>query len=137
MYDHISVGVSDLDRSVRVYEAALAGLGLVCLWRSARAAGFGPAGFRGEAPFALVVPKEGSAAPSAAAHIAFRAPDRAAVCAFHAGAVAAGATDDGPPGVREHYDPGYFAAFVIDPDGNRIEAVVHEGPYGAGAQSGG
>lgn len=126
MYDHISIGVSDLDRSVAIYDAALAPLGLVRLWKAGRAAGYGPEGYTGEAPFALVVPKEGTASPSPAAHIAFAAPSRAAVGAFHAGAVEAGATDDGPPGIRENYDPGYYAAFFVDPDGNRIEAVLHE-----------
>jgi len=125
VFDHLSVSVSDLDRSVALYDAALGALGLVRLWRSERAATYGPPGFQGEAPFAIVVPREGSATPSAAFHLAFAAPDRAAVDAFHAAAVRHGATDDGPPGVREHYDPGYYAAFVVDLDGNRLEAVVH------------
>lgn len=126
MFDHISIGVSDLDRAIAIYDAALEPLGLVRLWKASRAAGYGPPGFEGEAPFAVVVPREGTASPSAAAHIAFAASDREAVQGFHAGAVGAGALDDGPPGIRHNYDPGYYAAFVIDPDGNRIEAVVHE-----------
>ena len=126
MFDHISVGVGDLDRAIALYTAALAPLGYVRLFQTERAAGFGPPGFTGEAPFAIVVPRDGRAAPSSAAHIAFRAADRNAVQGFHAGAVANGATDDGPPGVREHYGPGYYAAFVMDPDGNRLEAVLHE-----------
>ena len=65
-------------------------------------------------------------APGAGFHLAFSAPDRAAVDAFHAAALAHGGSDDGPPGVRLHYDPGYYAAFVRDPDGHRHEAVVHE-----------
>ncbi|MEM6929733.1 MAG: VOC family protein [Myxococcota bacterium] len=126
MFDHISIGVSDLTRASAIYEAALEPLGLTPLWRSERAVGFGPPGFVGEAPFAIVVPKAGTANPSRAAHIAFRADSRAAVQAFHAQAVAAGARDDGPPGIRDHYDAGYYAAFVQDLDGNRIEAVFHE-----------
>lgn len=126
MYDHLSLGVSDLERAVALYDAALAPLGLVRLWRSERAAGYGPPGFKGEAPFALVVPRDAASRSSPAFHLAFAAPDRDAVQAFHAAALAHGATDDGPPGIREHYDPGYFAAFVIDPDGHRLEAVVHE-----------
>ena len=58
-------------------------------------------------------------------HLAFRARDPAAVAAFHAAALAAGGTDNGPPGPRDHYHPGYYAAFVLDPDGYNIEAVVH------------
>lgn len=131
MFDHVSIGVSDLDRAVPIYGSALAPLGIVQLWRSARAVGFGPPGFEGEAPFALVVPRDGTARPSPAAHVAFRAPSREAVQRFHAAAVAAGAQDDGPPGIRESYDPGYYAAFVRDPDGNRLEAVLHELSAGA------
>lgn len=125
MFDHISIAVSDLERALPLYDAALAPLGIVRLWQSARAAGYGPAGFTGEAPFALVVPHEGSARPPASFHIAFSAPSREAVAAFFAGATDNGATDDGPPGIRENYDPGYYAAFVVDPDGNRLEAVIH------------
>lgn len=125
MYDHLSIGVSDLDRAVALYDAALAPLGIARLWRSPRAAGYGPAGFTGEAPLALVVPRQGSAAPSSAFHLALSAPSRDAVRAFHRAALAHGATDEGPPGVRAHYHPAYFAAFIVDPDGNRIEAVVH------------
>lgn len=126
MFDHLSLSVADLDRAVALYDAALAPLGLVRLWRTPRAAGYGPAGFAGEAPFALVVPRGEHTLPSSAFHLAFRAPDRQAVRAFHAAALAHGAADEGAPGIREDYDPGYFAAFVTDADGHRIEAVVHE-----------
>ncbi|MEK7269759.1 MAG: VOC family protein [Planctomycetota bacterium] len=130
MFDHLSIGVTDLDRAVVFYDAALAPLGLVRLWRAARAAGYGPPGFSGEAPFALVVPAPPveCVVPPPALHLAFAAPDRAGVDAFHSAALGAGGTDAGPPGVRLHYDPGYYAAFVIDPDGYRVEAVVHERP---------
>ena len=66
------------------------------------------------------------AGPAAAHHLAFQAASRSAVDVFHAAALAHGGTCDGPPGIREHYDPGYYAAFVRDPDGHRLEAVVHE-----------
>jgi len=62
---------------------------------------------------------------TAGAHIAFVAPDRAAVDAFHAAGLAAGAACDGPPGLRPIYHPDYYAAFLFDPDGNQIEAVCH------------
>jgi catechol 2,3-dioxygenase-like lactoylglutathione lyase family enzyme len=126
MFDHLSLGVQDLDRSVKLYEAALAPLGLVLLWRTERAAGFGPHGFTGEAPFALVVPSEGSPGPTVGSHLAFSASCREAVRAFHGAALVAGAMDEGPPGIRDHYTPGYFAAFLRDPDGHRLEAVFHE-----------
>jgi len=126
MYDHLSLGVQDLARAIALYDATLAPLGIVRLWRTKRAAGFGPPGFEGEAPFALVVPSDGTPAPSAGFHLAFGAPSREAVQQFHAAALAAGASDDGAPGIREHYDVGYYAAFVRDPDGHRLEAVLHE-----------
>ncbi len=126
VYDHLSLGVADLDRSVGFYDAVLGPLGLVRLWRTARAAGYGPAGFVGEAPFAIVAPREGPIAPGGGFHLALSATTRAAVEAFHAAALAAGGVDEGAPGIREHYDPGYYAAFVRDPDGHRLEAVVHE-----------
>jgi catechol 2,3-dioxygenase-like lactoylglutathione lyase family enzyme len=124
VFDHLSIGVSDLDRSVAFYDAALAPLGLVRLFRSPRAAGYGPEGFAGEAPFALVAAAE--VGPMRGLHVAFIATTRAAVDAFHAAALAHAGTDDGAPGIRSHYDPGYYAAFVRDPDGHRLEAVLHE-----------
>ncbi len=65
-------------------------------------------------------------APVAGFHLAFIAASREAVDAFHAAALRHGGLDEGPPGIREHYDPGYYAAFVRDPDGHRLEAVLHE-----------
>lgn len=107
----------------------LAPLGHVCLKTGRRGVTYGPEGFVGEEPFALLA--EGPAArPSPGLHLAFAAPDRDAVDRFHAAALAAGGRDDRPPGVREHYDPGYYAAFVFDPDKHRLEAVVHEGSPG-------
>ncbi|MCB9615179.1 MAG: VOC family protein [Sandaracinus sp.] len=126
MFDHVSVGVRDLDRAVTFYDATLAPLGLVRLFRSTRAAGYGPEGFEGEAPFAVIAFGD-EARPMLGLHLAFVAKDRAAVDAFFAAAVAHGGVDDGPPGIRASYDPGYYAAFVHDPDGNRLEAVLHEG----------
>ena len=131
MFDHLSLGVADLDRAAAFYDAALEPLGLVRLWRSARAVGYGPPGFTGEAPLALVVHAE-AGAPGAGFHLALAAPSRVAVARFHAAAMAHGAADEGPPGIREHYDPGYYAAFVRDPDGHRLEVVLHEVVPGAG-----
>ncbi len=125
VFDHLSVGVSDLERALHFYDASLAPLGLVRLFRTTRAAGYGPAGFTGEAPFA-VIQQEDPTKPESGLHLAFAAPTRAAVDAFFAAALSAGGSDDGAPGIREHYDAGYYAAFVRDPDGHRLEAVRHE-----------
>lgn len=125
MIDHLSHGVADLDRALAFYDAALGGLGHVRVWSHERGAGYGPPGAVDE-PFAIHAAGTAARAPGAGCHLAFAAADRAAVDAFHAGAVAAGGTDDGPPGLRPRYGEGYYAAFVIDPDGYRLEAVCHE-----------
>ena len=126
IFDHLSLGVVDLASAAAFYDAALAPLGYVRLWRTARAVGYGPLGFQGEAPLALIQHGADARPPGAGFHLALAAPSRDAVDRFHAAAIAAGGVDDGPPGIREHYDPGYYAAFVCDPDGHRIEAVLHE-----------
>jgi catechol 2,3-dioxygenase-like lactoylglutathione lyase family enzyme len=126
IFDHVSLGVSDLDRAVALYDACLEPLGLVRLWRAPRAAGYGPPGFEGEAPFALVLAGADARAPGKGTHFAFTAPSCDAVDRFFDAAVRLGAVDEGPPGIREHYDPGYYAAFVRDLDGHRLEAVFHE-----------
>jgi catechol 2,3-dioxygenase-like lactoylglutathione lyase family enzyme len=123
MFDHLSLGVRDLAASIAFYDAALAPLGFVRLWTKERGAGYGPAGAKDE-PFAIV--KNAGAAPSPAFHLAFAATSREAVDGFHGAALAAGGVDDGGPGIRDRYDPGYYAAFVRDLDGHRLEAVLHE-----------
>ncbi|MCC6876301.1 MAG: VOC family protein [Sandaracinaceae bacterium] len=126
VYDHLSLGVADLDRAAAFYDASLAPLGIVRLWRAQRAVGYGPQGWRGEAPFALVVHGPDARPPGPGFHLAFAASSREAVDRFHAAALSLGGADEGPPGIRESYDPGYYAAFVRDPDGHRLEAVLHE-----------
>jgi catechol 2,3-dioxygenase-like lactoylglutathione lyase family enzyme len=126
VFDHVSIGVETLERAGAFYDAALAPLGYVRLWRHRRAVGYGPEGFKGEAPFAILESGPDAKPPERDLHIAFVAPSREAVDRFHAAAVSAGGVDDGPPGIRENYDPGYYAAFVRDPDGHRLEAVLHE-----------
>jgi catechol 2,3-dioxygenase-like lactoylglutathione lyase family enzyme len=116
MYDHIGLKVKDIDASVRFYEAALAPLGHVLASHDDSGAGFGPPG----AP-ALWLYRGKDA--GRAAHVAFRAPDRAAVDSFHASGLAAGGRDNGPAGLRADYGPTYYAAFLLDPDGNNVEAV--------------
>ncbi len=117
MYDHVGIRVRNLDTSVKFYVAALAPLGYVLCSKDANGAGFGP---KGEPALWLHL-HEGQAA--AGSHIAFRAPDHAAIGKFHAEGLKAGGRDNGTPGPRKDYSPTYYAAFLIDPDGNNVEAV--------------
>ena len=116
MFDHIGLQVQDLDASVRFYRAALAPLGLVLSSHDASGAGFGPPG----APALWLSP---STTPARGVHVAVRAGDHAAVDRFHAAGLDAGGRDHGAPGLRAHYAPTYYAAFLLDPDGNNVEAV--------------
>jgi catechol 2,3-dioxygenase-like lactoylglutathione lyase family enzyme len=124
MLDHLSPTPSDLDRSLAFYEKALAPLGIRRLMARTDEegrvvhAGYGDDQF----PYFWL----GDGEPTAGkVHVAFRAPSRAAVDAFHAAAVAGGGRDNGTPGVRRQYHPGYYGAFVFDPDGVNVEAVHH------------
>ena len=121
MIDHISVGVSDLDRSARFYEATLATLGLVRLVTRPATIGFGKTYPEFWINLRAGMPR---VAPESGTHICLRAKSTADVDAFHAAALAAGGASDGAPGIRPHDRVRYYAAFVIDPDGNRIEAVT-------------
>jgi catechol 2,3-dioxygenase-like lactoylglutathione lyase family enzyme len=120
MLGHLSFGVADLARSTAFYDAAMGALGLARVWTSDHGVGYGAPG--GGDKLALF-PRPDALAPGAGFHLAFDAPDRAAVDRFHAAAMAAGGTDDGAPGPRPHYGDTYYAAFVIDPDGYKLEAV--------------
>jgi catechol 2,3-dioxygenase-like lactoylglutathione lyase family enzyme len=115
MFDHIGFAVKDVDASIKFYEAALAPLGMVCCSKYDGGAGFGPPG----EPLLWLNLGQGGAS-----HVAFRAKDHAAVQKFHAAALNAGGKDNGKPGPRADYSPTYYAAFILDPDGNNIEAVV-------------
>ncbi|HEX8795404.1 MAG TPA: VOC family protein [Polyangiaceae bacterium] len=125
MLDHISIGVSDLGRGAAFYDAVLETLGYVRVLTHPRAVGYGKAGDKDE-QFAILAAGSEARAPGTGCHIAFSACDRAAVDAFHAAALRAGASDEGAPGPRPLYGAGYYAAFVRDLDGYRIEAVCHE-----------
>lgn len=121
MIDHVSVGVRDLDRAARFYEATLAPLGLSRLVKRPRTVGFGKS-----YPEFWINLRAGMAevAPESGVHICLRAKATVDVDAFHAAALTAGGRCDGVPGLRPHDRVKYYAAFVIDPDGNRIEAVT-------------
>jgi catechol 2,3-dioxygenase-like lactoylglutathione lyase family enzyme len=124
MLGHLSFGVSDLERSIAFYDAALAPLGLMRVWTKPKAAGYGPSG--GGDLLALKKQPSPVKPPGPGFHLAFNASTHAAVDAFHSEALRAGGTDNGRPGLRPHYGPTYYAAFVIDPDGHPIEAVCQE-----------
>ncbi|MCP3467212.1 VOC family protein [Bradyrhizobium sp. CCGUVB23] len=121
MIDHISVGVSDLDRSAKFYEATLGTLGLTRLVTRPGTVGFGKA-----YPEFWINLRAGMppVARESGVHICLRAKSTVEIDAFHTAALAAGGASDGAPGLRPHDRVRYYAAFVTDPDGNRIEAVT-------------
>ena len=126
MLDHIGVAISDIDRSKAFYAAALAPLGITQLYEygpertdsGGTAVGYG----KDMMPFFWIGDKE---RVGEGTHVAFSAPDRATVDRFYQSAIAAGGKDNGGPGMRPHYHPNYYGAFVLDPDGINIEAVCH------------
>jgi catechol 2,3-dioxygenase-like lactoylglutathione lyase family enzyme len=119
MLDHVTIGVRDVEQSKRFYDRALAPLGITRLYAEGeRFAGYG---ITPKAFFWIGVRD----IPQTGAHIAFAAPDWATVQRFHEEAIAAGGKDNGKPGMRPHYHPNYYGAFVLDPDGHNIEAVCH------------
>jgi catechol 2,3-dioxygenase-like lactoylglutathione lyase family enzyme len=125
MIDHISIGVRDLQRAKRFYDAVLGALGYRLLRTGQGTLGYGD----DDATFWVVEsPRPISPDKGSGLHICFIAPSQAAVAAFHRSAIAAGGGDNGPPGYRPQYGPDYYAAFVIDPDGYRLEAYF--GPRG-------
>jgi catechol 2,3-dioxygenase-like lactoylglutathione lyase family enzyme len=118
MLDHVGFAVSDYDRSKAFYEQALAPLGLTLLMEPAPGiGGFGDAG----KPYFWIGRRD--PVTQAGLHVAFEVDDRGLVDAFHAAGLEAGGTDNGRPGIREIYHPNYYGAYVLDPDGNNIEAV--------------
>ncbi|MBL8708443.1 MAG: VOC family protein [Rhodospirillaceae bacterium] len=117
MYDHIGLHVKDLAASTAFYKAVLAPLGLVLNSSDDSGAGLGPKG----ASALWLYPHKGAKGPGS--HVAFAAPDRKAVDKFHAAGLKAGGKDNGGAGLRVDYSPTYYAAFLIDPDGNNVEAV--------------
>jgi catechol 2,3-dioxygenase-like lactoylglutathione lyase family enzyme len=121
MIDHVSVAVRDLAAAADFYEVVLGALGFAKLDDRATTVGFGK---RYSEFWINHRPALAPVAPDSGLHIALRATSTAAVDAFHAAALAAGGTSDGPPGLRPQHGEGYYAAFIRDLDGNRIEAVT-------------
>ena len=125
MIDHTGYGVSDFERSKQFYNAALGAIGYALIYEFPASvtghtdvAGYGEDG----KPDFWISRGEPNKPPL---HIAFRVGDRATVDAFYRAAIEAGGQDNGPPGVRAHYHPNYYGAFVRDPDGHNVEAVCH------------
>lgn len=123
MIHHLSLGVADIARSAAFYDAALGALGYVRVWEDATLVGYGSAG--GGDKFAIRLEAGGVVAPGAKCHFAFAAPSREAVADFYEAAMRHGGRDNGAPGLCPEYGEHYHAAFVIDPDGYRIEAVIN------------
>ncbi|HXV01032.1 MAG TPA: VOC family protein [Caulobacteraceae bacterium] len=119
MLNHVSIGVADLARTKRFYDAALSPLGYTQTF-----SGDGYVAYGGTRTQLYIAQTEHVPAPhpGSGLHFCFDAPDRAAVDAFHAAGLAHGGTDNGAPGLRPQYEPDYYGAFLIDPDGWRVEA---------------
>ena len=128
MIDHLTLTVRDYARSKEFYLAALEPLGYAVRMEFEGSCGMGPPGM----PCLWLV---GGEAPTSPLHLAFHSESRAPVDAFHAAALAAGAKDNGAPGLRPDYHPSYYAAFVIDPDGRNVEMVCHAAEAPAGAKA--
>lgn len=124
MLDHVGIEVNDLERSKAFYERALEPLGIRLLMEFEGAVGFGKETEHGPKPFFWVNSR--GRPPVSGAHVAFGVRDTDQVDAFHAAALAVGGSDNGAPGPRPIYHPGYYGAFILDPDGNNIEAVCHQ-----------
>ena len=121
MINHVSIGVSSIPKSKAFYDAALKPLGYSCLSSSDSSLGYG----KTSVAFWLgATPSPIKADPASGLHFCFDAPTRKGVDAFHKAALASGGRDNGKPGVRADYAPDYYAAFVIDPDGYRLEAYT-------------
>ena len=125
MLDHVSLGVCDLDRSRRFYDAALKPVGLVRIsdFEGDRGSDYGSRPGMLGVEFTITI--EQDVRPAIGSHLCFIGRDRDAVDAFYRAALANGGRDDGAPGLRPRYHRDYYCAFVLDPDGHRVEAVCH------------
>ncbi|MEI7805816.1 MAG: VOC family protein [Hyphomicrobiales bacterium] len=127
MYSHITIGTADIVRAARFYDSVLKPLGMVRRKAFKIAVSYAPENFTGiNEPFWVLRPYDRKApSPGNGPMVAFEAKSREAVDAFHAAALAAGGTDEGAPGLRTHYHPNYYGAYVRDLDGNKLCAVCH------------
>ena len=123
MLHHLSLGVASLERAAAFYDAVLSELGYARVWTDATAIGYGLAG--GGDELAIKLAGTDAIVPEPRFHVAFAAPSREAVAHFHAAALSHGGRDNGAPGLRPAYGKDYYAAFVFDPDGHPIEAVIN------------
>lgn len=122
MLHHISLGVRELAASALFYDGILGALGFRRVFEDDEAIGYG---LEDDKDILCLKQRAHAAAPGPGFHLAFAAPTRAAVDAFHAAGLRAGGADNGAPGLRPDYGPHYYAAFLVDPDGYRVEAVVN------------
>ncbi len=123
MFSHVTIGSDDPDKAAEFYDAVLGTLGIGVFFKGEGIASYGTA--TGPKTF-VVRPFDGQpAVPGNGGHIAYLAESRAQVDAFHAKALELGGSCEGPPGVRAHYHPNYYGAYVRDPEGNKIQAVCH------------
>ena len=125
MLGHLSIGVRDLAAAGRFYDAVMATIGWARLWSEPKGLGYGPP--NGNDKLAIFL-RPDAHPPGPGFHLCYNAPSDAAVDAFHAAALAHGGTDDGPPGLRPHFGPDYYAAFVFDPEGWKLE-VLHKASW--------
>lgn len=128
MLHHISLGAKDIERAAEFYDAVLATLGFQRVWSDLRPGETGQAvgyGFKGSGDQLAIKQVQESVPNIPGFHLAFAASSQSAVTAFYEAALQFGGECNGPPGLRPHYGPNYFAAFVLDPEGHRIEAVFN------------
>ena len=127
MLDHASITVADPGRAFPFRDAVMAALEVPCVARQSHMLGYGHRNRPGDDGHTCISVRAttGAVVPDNR-HWCFRAPSRAAVDAFHAAGIAAGGRDDGLPGLRPAYHPSYYASFLLDPNGNRIESVCHQ-----------
>jgi catechol 2,3-dioxygenase-like lactoylglutathione lyase family enzyme len=123
--DHVSITVSNIARAESFYDAVFAALGVARVISEPNRIGYGERARADHPDLTYLSVRVGETVRVQGRHWAFKAATREAVDAFHAAGIAAGGRDEGAPGLRPHYHESYYAAFLLDPDGNRIEAVCH------------